>query len=312
MKSYKGYKEMTRCVLEARDEYLRKKKKRQLYFKRSVPAVLSFCFIAVLLSFNHGKVSMPRIPDETQISDISTITSEVTETETTQPTTATSTSKVKTAITTTIKTTITHEKETKIPETTINTSTITAEVAEPETIQPITAASTSKVKTAITTTILHEKETKISETTVNTATQDTENNITTVQTTIQPDTKETTTEELDGAPPVTTSDKVTDGTPNNETPLPWDERNLGQKYFFAEFGSVTESYSTANKTVSDIDIGDYIADAYMSGYDDETQTYYHCYAKAYLIKDKTEKEMIAIHFEEGNEYYVYSYNQLSE
>ncbi len=282
MKSYKGYKEMTRCVLEARDEYLRKKKKRQLYFKRSVPAVLSFCFITVLLSFNHGKVSMPRIPDETQISDISTITAEVTETETTQPTTAASTSKVKTAITTTIKNTIFHEKETKISETTVYTATQETENQVIVSQEP--------------------EQTELQS----------ENNITTVQTSVQQETKATTTEQPVDASPVTTSDNVSDASPNNETPLPWDERNLGQKYFFAEFGSVTESYSTANKTVSDTDIGDYIADAYMSGYDDETQTYYHCYAKAYLIKDKTEKEMIAIQFEESNEYYVYSYNQLSE
>ena len=279
MKSYKGYKEMTRCVLEARDEYLRKKKKRHLYFKRSVPAVLSFYFIAVLLSFDHSKVSMPRIPDETQISDISSITADVTVTETTQPTTAASTSKVKTAITTTIKATIPNEKETKIPETTVNA---------------VTQGTEYQV-------IVTEKQ------------KQTEIEVTTVQTSVQQETKSITTEEPVGTPLVTTSDTPSDASQNNnKKPLPWDERNLGQKYFFAEFGSVTESYSTANKTVSDADIGDYIADAYMSGYDDETQTYYHCYAKAYLIKDKTEKEMIAIQFEESNEYYVYSYNQLSE
>lgn len=48
MKSYKGYKEMTRCVLEARDEYLRKKQRRKAVFRRCVPAMASFCIAAVI------------------------------------------------------------------------------------------------------------------------------------------------------------------------------------------------------------------------------------------------------------------------
>lgn len=43
----------------------------------------------------------------------------------------------------------------------------------------------------------------------------------------------------------------------------------------------------------------------MSGYDVSTDTYYHCYAGAYLINEYTGREIIAIQFEDNNEYFVY-------
>ena len=58
MKSYKGYKEMTRCVLEARDEHLKKKRHQQAMIRRCAPAMASFC-IALILGFSFWTHKMP-------------------------------------------------------------------------------------------------------------------------------------------------------------------------------------------------------------------------------------------------------------
>lgn len=77
MKSYKGYKEMTRCVLEARDEHLKKKRRQQAVIRRCVPVMSTFC-IALILGLGYWKYinKMPKIPDIETISPINEATTE--------------------------------------------------------------------------------------------------------------------------------------------------------------------------------------------------------------------------------------------
>ena len=49
MKSYKSAEEMTKCVLAARDAYLKKEQQRQAVFRHWVPVMSSFCMIALLV-----------------------------------------------------------------------------------------------------------------------------------------------------------------------------------------------------------------------------------------------------------------------
>lgn len=247
----KNYEEMAKCALEARDKYIKKKKRQQALIRRYAPAVLSLCF-AVVIGF--GIRNHMNNPSGILIKPVTTETTAAEQTET-----ATYTEKSDITITTT---------ETRIePITTEQKEETQATGAPPDTAEPITATPL-----------------------VTSAESPTDSSAITDDRTEQP---------IDEAPST------------NRPPLHWDEMTVNQQYNMAEFGSPLSFYKTAEKEVSADKIGDYINIAYMSGYDYYTDTYYHCYAGAYFINGYTDKEIIAIKFEESNEYFVYYYYGLS-
>ena len=129
-----------------------------------------------------------------------------------------------------------------------------------------------------------------------------------VHTSVQKAAETTSSKVPDGDTTETTTDSESAALPDNpDPPIPWAERELSRKYILAEFGTPTNYYVPANKTVSAEDTGEFLSDIYMSGYDDETDTNHHCIAKAYYINGYSENEMIAIRFEESDEYYVYDH-----
>lgn len=94
----------------------------------------------------------------------------------------------------------------------------------------------------------------------------------------------------------------------------WADRKRNQQYFSAEIGSPPFStpppcYYSDEKEVNSAEIGDYLFDVFMSGFDedaDELHQYRHCTAKAYRIEGQSEQEVIAVRFENDETYYSYS------
>ena len=107
--------------------------------------------------------------------------------------------------------------------------------------------------------------------------------------------------------PVTTDDRSGDIDADRPKPeLPWDEKSINQQYIMAEFGEPIKSYTTAEKEVSAYEIDEFISNAYMSGYDFYTGTYYHCYAYAYTLKGD-DKTAIGIRFPDDDKFYLYNF-----
>ncbi len=253
MKSYKSYKEMTRCVLEARDEHLKKKRRQRLIIMRCVPAFSSFC-IALIIGFGFWK-HIPKTPEIETIPPITEATTEV-------------------VVTT----------ENRMPAVKTNTA---QHITEQTSVQIMTTNATQTVTVPIST--------------VANATAVTE----------KPSVPPPVTEPISdtSSEQSTTLDKDASGSPDNHVYLHWDEMTINQQYFFAEFKDSTLSYSTAEKEVTANEVGEYISQAYMSGYDWYEQIYYHCEADAYKLKGDDEAKTIAIKFEDDENYYLYTLNE---
>lgn len=118
-----------------------------------------------------------------------------------------------------------------------------------------------------------------------------------------------------GKPPVIAeipSSFVSDEEPyNGSKPLHWNEMTINQQYNMAEFGKPLTYYHTADKEVAADKVGDFICIAYMSGYDFYSDTYYHCDAEAYEVKND-ESVMIAIKFGGYGSFYQYNLTVLNQ
>lgn len=204
----KNYEEMAKCVLEARDGHISKKKLRRAKIKKYAPVVSALC-LAALLGFGvlHHIKDLPLMPYQTDIA------------EKTEPA--------------------------------AETETIHSDVIKPQTLPPAEAWGNQPV-------------------------------------------------------PEIPSSSVPDEEPyNGSKPLHWDEMAINQQFNMAEFGQPLAFYQTAEKEVAADQIGDFICMAYMSGYDFYSDTYYHCDAEAYEVKND-ESIMIAIKFSSNDQFYQYN------
>ena len=277
----KDYKEMTKCVLEARDEYVRNKQRKKLILQRCIPAVTAAC-AALIVVF--GISSHKNIPTRT-----GNISSEIIE----DTTANTHYSETMTSVSTTEinKTTTVMAKTSKVTgNTTVTTSVVNDISAEIINISPATETNSTVHDIQVT-------ENGITEPVTSKQTE-----VTTEQTEITADTTTTTAPDKDGK-----SEQ-----PKNHEQLRWDEMAINQQYFMADFRESQMSFSTAEKEVPADEVGDYICNAFMSGYDSYTDTYYHCEAEAFLIKGHPVDEMIAIQFEGSDCCYVYVNNANEE
>ena len=270
MKSYKGYKEMTKCVLAARDEHLKKKRRRQAVIRRCVPAVSCFCLAAII-----GLISRNNIAKPPEIVNIPQISEVVTATES-----ETVFSRKNEMITTYYT-----SSESALTTSAAPSQQTASEATDTETEPTAVHSDTSAVHTAINGDPPETTEIITSHVTETASSQVTQ------QTTV-----------VDG--------DISAGT-GNQKYLHWDEMTINQQYFMAEFRDTMISYSTSEKEVSDGDVGEFIGEAYMSGYDWYDQIYYHCDAKAYKIKGDDNGETIAVKFTEDEKYYLYTLNPVN-
>ena len=113
----------------------------------------------------------------------------------------------------------------------------------------------------------------------------------------------------------TVADRDLSGCPDTHEYRPWDELPVNEQYFGADIGKVpaenptdTVYYQTAKSDVPEFEIGEYIGEAFMSGYDfydPAADRYYHCRAKAYCVKGREQDSAVAVQFEDGGRYYLY-------
>lgn len=260
----KNYKEMARCVLEARDEHDRQVRRRRQVLRRCAPAAAAFCF-AVLLGFGvwRQKQTLPRIPpQEPTETTIETATHETAETAQTPQTHPASTSSAQS-----------------------ESSAGSAQTSKPETDSPA-------------------------------PTEDTQPTVNLPPAVPEPVTEPT---ELPEPPPETAAEPssepepITEPTksgldedPNIFEAKPWDDMTINEQYFMAEFGEPLRFYQTAKETADAGEVGDYLCEAYMSGYDWFGDVYYHCTARAYALRGHPEQEVIAVQFDGDAAYYLYT------
>ena len=263
MKRYKGYQEMTRCVLAARDAHLEKKRRQQRIILRCVPVMSCLC-IAMRLGFGfwtHLR-NIPAIGSVPPIAEVTTVP-EQTAIHIAEKTTARRETGKSSATTPT-----TAETMPDNPQKQISASGMT-EAAYSEPTAEQTDITSEPGKTAETEPV-------------------------TGQTSDAPS----------GQTAGTTDDRSSCA--DNHTYLHWDEMTVDQQYFMAEIGEPPLSYHTAERKISADEIGAYIGQAYMSGYDWYEMIYYHCEAKAYRIKGDDAGRTIVIQFPDDETYYLYS------
>ena len=288
----KNYEEMAKYVLEVRDEYVRKKKKRQAVIRKYAPVVSGFC-IAVIVGLGTWQhmSEFPDIPTESYNTEIIT---DITET---------TSSAVTTYEHTTVKTTVHHTTATVITPAVTTEEIIITDTPVYTTTQP---APETEISTLTELTITEELP-------VITEPVLTEEIITDYVIT-EPVTEEIITEPVITETVVTepeTTDMTQTSIPDEVSEVPttasgtlqWEEMPVNQQYNMAEFGTPLDFYMTVGQEVSADKIGDFISQAYMSGYDCYTDTYYHCYTDAFRITDSDD---IAIKFENDDRYYLYT------
>lgn len=270
MKSYKGYKEMTRCVLEARDSHLKKKRRNQVVIRRCIPVISSFCFAAIL-GFGFWKHISKMSEIESKLSIVESTTTELSATEK--------------------KASNMHNNE----------NSTTQKTTERSTTQNITS-------NYVSTDISHDISSAIAHTEIVNTTTNSEINEVPTELYIDytaPTEKESAYESVSVSPTIDEDDGCTD----NHSYLHWDEMAINQQYFMADFRELRLSYSTAEMEVPADDVGDYICVAFMSGSDWYELIYYHCDADAYKINGDNEMKAIAIKFANDEKYYLYTINE---
>ncbi|MDE5862215.1 MAG: hypothetical protein K2H28_08495, partial [Ruminococcus sp.] len=279
----KNYEEMAKYVLEVRDEYVRKKKKRQAVIRKYAPVVFGFC-IAVIVGLGTWQhmSEFPDIPTESYNTEIIT---DITET---------TSSAVTTYEHTTVKTTVHHTTATVITPAVTTEEIIITDTPVYTTTQP---APETEISTSAELTVTEELPV-ITDTTIITEPVLTEEIITDYVIT-EPVTEEIITEPVITETVVTetvTTDMPQTSIPDEVSEMPttasgtlqWEEMPVNQQYNMAEFGTPLDFYMTVGQEVSADKIGDFISQAYMSGYDCYTDTYYHCYTDAFRITDSND------------------------
>ena len=258
----KTYKEMTQCVLAARDAYLLKQQRQRKILMRCIPAAAAACLM-LIAGFGLKHRSTVPIPSVPQITE-QTAAPESDRTDTAQTTAAQTVSEPEqTEAKTGMQTTITGEAMPDDPE----ISTETAVTAG----QPVTEPNPTETQAEA----------------------------------AQP----VTTEQPSGVIPIAETsvpDGDTQATGTNPAPLLWDDMTICQQFNMAELGTPPVCYMSIDREAPADAVGARIETVYMSGYDFASDTYHHCKAGAYRLREISETEMIAVQFENDTRFYLYA------
>ena len=320
----KTYEEMAEYVLEVRDEYEKKRKRRIIAAKRIVPAVAGVCCtMAIVFGIWKGHVK----PDEFLLTNDITIDA----TTTAAVTTTLHTTDNVTAYTTSVTT-----GGRKNTYTTLPASFVAATSAMPATAESKTTAAhvTSETTAVIIKTTTSEQ--YISATTTS--------KVTTVSKTTS-----VTTVTTQGTPSGAASGELTAGGTGGYDgeggfggggviigggsggeggsiggsssggegmgggaigggggwggAVSWSSLPVNERYDTALLDGYTDVYTNTFR-ISPDDVGDRIGDAVMEGYDYSAGEYHRCTADVYYIKNIRDSMAVAVRFE-GNEYYLY-------
>lgn len=291
----KSYDEMTKCVLNARDEYVQKKKRQNEIIRKTASITSSFCFVVLL---GIGMFNLDKMPKSEQFINYR----EDTDTNTCENTKESDTS----------TTTNSENKSENVSENPVTSQNITSTAND----IVIGSEHTDAEKTEDNTVAITQPDTTVSGTLTEKPTTPIVTDIgeavtaTSKVSTALPTTEQITTTKIEyttdaPAEQTTTQNKPLDEDVDNNTYLHWDEMTINQQYFLAEFGEPLVFYSTLEKEISASEVGEYICQAYMSGYDWYESVYYHCEAEVYKIKGDNAGNTIAIKFSNDDKYYLY-------
>ncbi|MCR5601237.1 MAG: hypothetical protein K6G33_10920 [Ruminococcus sp.] len=279
----KNYEEMAKYVLEVRDEHERKKQKRKIIVRRCAPLAVSLC---VFLIASLGVWRNMPAPNKFNTNIIQT-----TETVTASP--------VSTEKHTSVSTSVTRTTTAKISSVSRNAT--TASTAK---TTSVTAAASGNVLTATR---------NLTQTHTNTTSEKTQIHVT------------HTTSEQGLAPCESTAKTVSSVTVTNTitttvcvsqtTTLisnisgavtrPWSEFSIDYRYNIAYVNGLNGRYLSSGIPIREFELGSFIAEAEMSGYDSDYCELRECTAKAYRINDTSENKAIAIKFDDDDNFYLY-------
>lgn len=298
-----SYEEMAKNVLEAHEEYIRKKKTRRIIVLKcaAVAACVMISFAAVLSVRHHDN----DLPKNQFSADDQNITAENDPTEAITKkyivTTMSSDDKTKEVIVSNSALNTTESVQPLVSgdfTTLVSSNQETASVPEYsqiiQTLPPLPVTGQNDYKPL---------EKPVTEEKITTPAVKPQEPVTVGTTSIQiPVTDPVTDTPSEQSPSENKQEHVTD----NHIYLHWNDMTINQQYFMAEFGEPLTFYSTLEKEISAGEVGEYICKAYMSGYDWYELIYYHCEAEAYRIKGDNEGKTIAVKFSGDDKYYIYS------
>ncbi len=340
MKKYRDYKDMTYNILKARDEYEEKKRKRLIAVKKCMAAVPAACLTVFVAVYSLKKADIipeaKKSTEERQLVEIVTSNSEAvtpvtSQNQITKETEVTVKDHLQTspaAVTTVTVSESSLKESDTVKETVLSTinntvsekETVTLTAAEEITTQP--AESKEQGSESVTSAVKHEsssyESSSISETSENDITKESapdgneENNF--------EENNDSESSKKDGSVDFRatggnisssyTNAKlliVPDTSGNSETVLPWDERNTAQKYNMAKPDEPYLKYIYSGYLIDASLIGEYLSDASMTGRGDPPlEEKYRCKAKAYRVSGFDPKRVVAIKFEDDDNYYYYN------
>lgn len=280
----KTSKEMADSVFKIRDAYEEKQRKKRIIRRKAIYAVSTACmFGAIFIGIKYSssmKHSIPEIAvidssEDTETTEDTHQTNKVTESASTSSIYLnTESTKERTNYTVTEAST---NNMTEAAETDIDIPTTTeSDINESDPDEPIhTDSDPVSVHTEPVIT-----EPKVSETTAQTSSGET-----IVQNATTPSGDD---------PPITDPQSIE-----------WESLPIEKKYLEAALDN-NIIYLSAEKEVPLDMIGDYLSEAQMKGYDEESE--HLCQAKAYRIKDYSVNEAIAIKFDDSDKYYFYRFS----
>ena len=296
----KTYEEMAEYVLEVRDEYEKKRKRRIIAAKRIVPAVAGLCCtIAIVLDVWKGSLKPDDFPSNGDMTINVTTTASIT-------TTLRTTEKNNTSYTTSVTT-----AERKNTDTTLSASytNVTSAITSTATVHGTSETTAATVKTT----------TSEEYTSVTTVSSVPAASTTTSVTTVMP--QETTSDQTggviigggsggdggSGGGGSSGGEGIGGGAIGGEGgwsgAVSWSSLPINERYDTALLDGYTDVYTNTFR-ISPDDVGDRIGDAIMEGYDFSAGEYHRCTADVYYIKNIRDTMALAIRFE-GDEYYLY-------
>ena len=342
MKKYRDYKEMTYNILKARDEYEEKKRKRLIAVKKCMAAVSAACLTVFVAVYSLKKADIipeaKKSTEERQLVEIVTSNSEAvtpvtSQNQITKKTEVTVKDHLQTspaAVTTVTVSESSLKESDTVKETALSTinntvsekETVTLTAAEEITTQP--AESKEQGSESVTSAVKHEsssyESSSISETSENDITKESapdgneennfeENNDLTSESSKKEGSVDGGTTDVNISYSYTNAKLliVPDTSGNSETVLPWDERNTAQKYKTAKPDEPASIYKYYGYLIDASLIGEYLSDASMTGRGDPPlEEKYRCKAKAYRVSGFDPKRVVAIKFEDDDNYYYYN------
>lgn len=303
----KSYEEMARYVLEVRDGYEKKKRRRAGVLRICVPVAAGLC--AVLLIGVGIWKNMPapdKIPSAEHIITTETVPSGTTSVRPAAEKPVTSFTAAVSAVTSAASSTVT--ETVSVTEKQSGTSRIATAAVTAAQTKATTALTHTRAPDLVQTTTINAAETTVTGGNMGIPVTNT--------TTVSggdmgiPSTRTTT-----ASPVITAQQWVTTGTQTVTTgihqnpgggTIPWIWESVEHQYDTAELDGFEGSYKTAYAINPKYDyISEAIARAVMTGYDSENNEAHTCEATAYHVKGLDDNDAVAIKFSSNNNYYLY-------